>query len=148
MMTLNNENPFQTTAKTSSSSPYLEFTILLYKYGLPYLPYLPQNFLSKIFCLEKVWTCVQTFLVLFLGLSPQVIDSPSLFNPPISGFFQFVYIRLLSPFFNNLPTFCQKQAINFPKVYISFACFQLELKGVHFFAHFELEVQTTTQLLT
>ena len=38
MMTLNNENPFQTTAKTSSSSPYLEITILLYKYGLLYLP--------------------------------------------------------------------------------------------------------------
>ena len=29
------ENPFQTTAKTSSSSSYLEFTILLYKYDLP-----------------------------------------------------------------------------------------------------------------
>ena len=29
MMTLNNEHPFQTTVKTSSSSPYLEFTIFL-----------------------------------------------------------------------------------------------------------------------
>ena len=37
MMTFYNENPIQTTAKTSWSSSYLEFTILLYKYGLPYL---------------------------------------------------------------------------------------------------------------
>ena len=38
MMSLNNDYPFQTTAKTSSSSPNLEFTLHLYKYGLPYLP--------------------------------------------------------------------------------------------------------------
>ena len=45
MMTLNNEYPFQTTAKISSLSPYLKFTILLYKYRLPYLPTY-----QKIFC--------------------------------------------------------------------------------------------------
>ena len=42
----------------------------------------------------------------------------------------------------------EKVANDFLKVYISFACFQLELEGVRFFAHFELEEQTTTQLLT
>ena len=49
MMTLNNENPFQTTAKTSSSSTYFEFTILLYKYGLPYLPTYHKLFCSYFF---------------------------------------------------------------------------------------------------
>ena len=51
MMTFNNESPFQT---TSSSSPYLEFTILLYKYGLPYLPTYHKFFCPNFF-LEKVW---------------------------------------------------------------------------------------------
>jgi len=68
MMTLNDENPFQTTAKKSSSSPYLELTIF---------------FMDKIFCpilflksygwripnLPTVWTYVRNFAV-FLGLSP------------------------------------------------------------------------------
>ena len=53
-MTLNNENPFQTTAKTSSSSPYLEITILLYKYGLLYLPTYHKSLCPNFF-LEKVW---------------------------------------------------------------------------------------------
>ena len=48
-MTSNIENPFQTTAKTSSSSQYLEFTILLYKYGLPYLPTYHKNFCPNFF---------------------------------------------------------------------------------------------------
>ena len=52
-MTLNNENPFQTTAKTSSSSPYLEITILLYKYGLLYLPTYHKSLCPNFF-LEKV----------------------------------------------------------------------------------------------
>merc|ERR1712240_229606 len=47
MMTLNNENSFQTTTKTSS--PYLEFTILLYRYGLLYLPTYHQSFCPKFF---------------------------------------------------------------------------------------------------
>ena len=54
MITLNNENPFQTTVKTPSSSQYLEFTILLYKYGLPYLPTYHNIFCPKFF-LEEVW---------------------------------------------------------------------------------------------
>ena len=45
----NNENPYQTTAKTSSSSPYLEITILLYKYVHPYLPTYHKKFLCKLF---------------------------------------------------------------------------------------------------
>ena len=49
----NNENSFQTIAKTSSSSSYLGFTILLCKYGLPYLPTLPQKKLSKLFFWKK-----------------------------------------------------------------------------------------------
>ena len=49
MMTLNNENPFQTTAKTSSSSSYLEITVLLYKYGHTYLPTFHKIFCPKIF---------------------------------------------------------------------------------------------------
>ena len=53
-MTLNNENPFQTTAKRSSSSPYLEITILLYKYGLLYLPTYHKSLCPNFF-LEKVW---------------------------------------------------------------------------------------------
>ena len=61
IMTLNNENPFQTTAKTFSSSPYLEFTILLYKYGLPYLPTYHKNLWNygwRIPYLHTVWTYV------------------------------------------------------------------------------------------
>ena len=54
MMSLNNDYPFQTTAKTSSSSPYLEFSILLYKYGLPYLPTYHKSFCLNFF-FEKVW---------------------------------------------------------------------------------------------
>ena len=52
MMTLNNEYTFQTTAKTSSSSPYLEFIILLYKYGLPYLPM--KSLCPNFFFVEKI----------------------------------------------------------------------------------------------
>ena len=78
-MTLNNENPYQTTAKTSSSSPYLQFTILSYKYGIPYLPTYYKSFSPKFFFWKKygwripylptVWTYVQNFVV-FLEPSP------------------------------------------------------------------------------
>ena len=78
MMTLNNENPLKTTAKTSSSSPYLEFTILLYKYELLYLPTY-HNIFVQTFFLEKygwripflptVWIYVQSFVVFFRTLS-------------------------------------------------------------------------------
>ena len=54
MVTLDNEYPFQTTAKISSLSPYLKFTILLYKYRLPYLPTYHKFFVQTFF-LEKVW---------------------------------------------------------------------------------------------
>ena len=54
MMTLDNENPFQTTAKTSSSSSYLGFTLPLYAYGLPYLPTYHKSFVQT-FVLEEVW---------------------------------------------------------------------------------------------
>ena len=74
-MTLNNENPFQTTAKRSSSSPYLEITILLYKYGLLYLPTynksLSPNFIFwkkfgwRIPYLPTVWTYVQNSVCFF-----------------------------------------------------------------------------------
>ena len=47
-------------------------TILLHKYGHPYLTYLPRNFLSKLFFLKKygseipylptIWTYVQNFV--------------------------------------------------------------------------------------
>ena len=73
----NNENSFKTIAKTSSSSSYLGFTILLCKYGLPYLPTLPQKNLSKLFFWKKfgskipylptVWTYVQSFVVFLFG---------------------------------------------------------------------------------
>ena len=43
------ENPYQTTAKTSSSSPYLEITILLCKYGHPYLPTYHKSFCPNFF---------------------------------------------------------------------------------------------------
>ena len=76
-----NENPFQTTVKTSSSSPYLEFfpiylpttkvfvqTFFLKKYGSK-IPYLP-----------KVWTYVQSFVVFLFGtlslLITQFIQRP------------------------------------------------------------------------
>ena len=53
------KNYFQTKAITSLPSPYLglTITILLYnKYGHPYLTYLPQKCLSKLFFfLKKVW---------------------------------------------------------------------------------------------
>ena len=75
-MTSNNENPFQTIAKTPSSSLYLKFTILLCYYGFPHLPTLPQQILSKLFFLKKygsiipylpmVWTYVQSFVVFFI----------------------------------------------------------------------------------
>ena len=57
MMTLNNENPFQTTAKTSSSSPYLEFTIYFYKsMDFTIYLYLPTTkFFVQTFLVEKVW---------------------------------------------------------------------------------------------
>ena len=55
MMTLNDENPFQTTAKTSSSSPYLEITKLLYKYGLPYLPTYHKSFVQTFFWKKYRW---------------------------------------------------------------------------------------------
>ena len=58
------------------SSSYLGFTILLCKYGLPYLPTLPQKKLSKFFFWKKfvskipylptVWTYVQSFVVFFI----------------------------------------------------------------------------------
>ena len=54
-ITINNENPFQTTAKISSSSPYLEITILSYKYGLPYLPTYHKSICPNFFYVEKVW---------------------------------------------------------------------------------------------
>ena len=54
MITLYKVNPFLIAAKTSSSSPYLEFTILLYKYGVPYLPTLPTTiFFVQTLFLEK-----------------------------------------------------------------------------------------------
>ena len=53
MMTLNNEYPFQTTAKISSLSPYLKFTILLYKYRLPYLPTYHKFFCPNFFFWKK-----------------------------------------------------------------------------------------------
>ena len=75
------KNYFQTKAITSLPSPYLGLTILLYnKYGHPYLTYLPQNFLSKLFFWKKygseisylpmIWTNVQIFVVFYLDLSP------------------------------------------------------------------------------
>ena len=77
MMTLNNVNPFKVTAKTFSSSPYLKFTILLYKYRLPYLPtyhkffcpnfFFWKKFGSKIPYLPTVWTYVQSFVVFLFG---------------------------------------------------------------------------------
>ena len=80
-MTLNNENPFQTTAKTSSSSPYLEITILLYKYGLLYLPTYHESLCPNFFFLEKVWLedtlptysldICPKFRSFFLGPSPR-----------------------------------------------------------------------------
>ena len=82
IMTLNNVNPFQITAKTSSSSPYLEFTIL-YKYGLPYLIYLPTTkvfvqtfFLEKVWLEDTlpttVWTYVRNFIIYVLEPSPNM----------------------------------------------------------------------------
>ena len=80
-MTLHNENPFQTTAKTPSSSPYLEITIILYKYGLLYLPTYHKS-LCPNFKKKKVWlptysseTCpkLRSF---FLGPSPNLAYSP------------------------------------------------------------------------
>ena len=68
MMTFYNENPIQTTAKTSWSSSYLEFTILLYKYGLPYLYTYHKSFGQTFFWkkygwripyLSTVWTYVR-----------------------------------------------------------------------------------------
>ena len=79
MMTLNNENPFKTTAKTSSSSPHLEFTILLYKYGLPYLPTYHKKFSSNFF-LEKVWL-EDTLLTYNLDICPKFLF---FFNPLLS----------------------------------------------------------------
>ena len=74
-MTSNNKNPFQTTAKTSSSSLYVGFTILLCQYGFLHLPTLPQKILSKLFFGKKygssipylptVWTYVKSFVVFF-----------------------------------------------------------------------------------
>ena len=83
-MTLNNDYPFQTTAKISSLSPYLKFTVLLYKYGLrtSLSTYLLQKILSKLYFWKKygwrlpylpiVWTYVQSFVVFFMGLSPKL----------------------------------------------------------------------------
>ena len=83
MMTLNNESPFQITAKTSLASPYLEFTILLYEYELLYLPTYHNIFVQTFFLekygwripfLPKVWTYVQNFVGFFLGLSPKLTN--------------------------------------------------------------------------
>ena len=73
----NNENSFQTIAKTSLLSSYLGFTILSFKYEHPYLPTLPQKNLSKLFFWKKfgsktpylptVWTYVQSFVVFLFG---------------------------------------------------------------------------------
>ena len=88
----NNENSFKTIAKTSSSSSYLGFTILLCKYGLPYLPTLPQKKLSKLFFLKKfgskipylptVWTYVQSFVVFLFGTLSLAVYSISPLPPP------------------------------------------------------------------
>ena len=69
---------FETKAKTSLPSSYLGLTILLYKYGHPYLTYLPQKFLSKLFFGKKygweipylptIRTYVRNFVVFFLML--------------------------------------------------------------------------------
>ena len=68
MMTLNNENPFQTTAKTSSLSPNLEFTILFYLASLS--TYLPQKFLSKPFFSQQVWQEDTQYVQKFVFLNP------------------------------------------------------------------------------
>ena len=72
MMTLDNENPFQTTAKTSSSSPYLEFTILLWT---SLSTYLPHNFFEKVWLEDTLPTysldISPKFRSFFIGPSPK-----------------------------------------------------------------------------
>ena len=80
MMTLNNENPFRTTAKTFSSSPYLDSLYFYISMDFPiYLPTkknFAQTFFLKKYCwripyLPTVWTHVRTFIVYFFGPSPK-----------------------------------------------------------------------------
>ena len=65
-------------------------TILLYnKYGHPYLTYLPQKILSKLFFgseipyLPTIWTYVQNFVV-FLECSPYAMKCTSTVNIQVS----------------------------------------------------------------
>ena len=69
-------------------------TILLYKYGHPYLTYLPQKFLSKRFLWKKfgseisylptIWTYVQNFEVYFWnGLLRQFLENDFFFYADI-----------------------------------------------------------------
>ena len=58
----NNKQPFQTTPKKSSSSSYLGFTIILYKYGVPDLPTYHKRFCPNFFLGESMDPKYPTYL--------------------------------------------------------------------------------------